>query len=244
MIRSFLIALGFLTIIPTPTINNWQKEDFKKSISAYPIVGLVIALILFFAALLLQSYQPFLRSGLIISLWFILTGALHFDGFCDIADAVFAAKPAAERQIIAKDPRIGSFALLAGVLLVVLKIATLASIDISYLLIIPIISRTFIVLVIPGFKLQSSSQLAKASIISWRQSLFIFAFGVSLSLIIAWMMTILLPVIAVMLFGLVLLFLLAAWINKRMQGLNGDAYGAIIETIELSCLLFLSLFFG
>ena len=240
MIRSFIIALGFLTIIPTPTINNWQKDDFKKSVIAYPLVGLTIAFVLFVVAVLLQGYQPLLKNSLLISLWFILTGALHFDGFSDIADAVFATKASAERQIIARDPRVGSFALLSGILLVLLKFAALSSVDISYLLIVPVISRTYLVLIMPRFELQDSSKMAKGIIISSQRSLLIFVYGIVICLIIARYMQILLSTFLALLFELLFVFLLSAWISKRMQGLNGDAYGAIIELSELSFLLFIA----
>lgn len=239
MLRSFFIALSFLTTIPSPKIDNWQEDDFAKSLRAYPLVGLLIASILLLFAYALSSTQPLLASALSISLWFILTGGLHFDGLCDIADAVFASKSPIERQEIAKDPRIGSFAFLAGSLVIILKIAALQAMpDFSLMFFVPLIARSIILLIIPVFPVQENSQIAKmlenTKVISMWTVLYALGLILGLAILFAKFYLILASLLVAVSFA----FLLAFWVNKRMQGLNGDSYGAIIELTELLLLLY------
>ncbi len=244
MLRSFFIALSFLTIIPSLQINNWQADDFAKSLRAYPIVGLLIGAILLMASYILAHSNSLLSSILIVALWYLLTGGLHFDGFCDTADAAFASKNPIERQKIAKDPRIGSFAFLTGSLLIVLKFAAVQAIS-SFELIIfaPLIARTIIILIMPLFPIQASSQIAKIAVISKPEAIKIAFFGFALTLVLALLLSKLKLILFALVISSLLSILAARWINSRMLGLNGDSYGAIIELAELSLLLLFALLF-
>jgi len=243
MLRSFFIALGFLTIIPSPPVKNWQPDDFRKSSLAYPAVGLLISLILIAIANVFQFPKPFLQASVLIALWFILTGGLHFDGFCDIADAVFASKSPAERQVIAKDPRIGSFALLSAILLIVLKIVALASItNINLIIFVAPVARTVILPIMAIFPLQSGSKMAKMVKPRLGQAALSALLSLALLLFLSWEMSVLYLLGSAIIITSLTALLLALWINKRMAGLNGDSYGAIIEFSEMCLLLVLSLY--
>lgn len=243
MLRSFFIALSFLTIIPSPKIADWQDDDFAKSARAYPLVGLLIGLILLLMAYSLANVDAFLRAAILIAIWYLITGGLHFDGLSDTADAVFASKNPTERQIIAKDPRIGSFALLTAILVVVLKIATIASFKNFWIIFFtPIISRTLILEIMALFPLQSNSKIAKMFKLNLAQVNPVFLATAAILMLVALLLKIYLLILALLLTS-IFSFLLAFWINQRMQGLNGDSYGTIIELSELCLLLVFALLY-
>lgn len=187
-------------------------------------VGLALAFVLF---------PPPLQGVGTTALWLGLTGALHFDGFCDLADAAFAPKGAEERWRIVKDPHIGSFALAAGSLLLLTKVAAVGSLEsLLPLLLIPLLSRTAVVVTMAGFRVHDTSLLGRTTSLTWSETLLPLSLGFALSAVLAT-----LGVGAHLYLALVTTALLTAlgggaWLNHRMEGLGGDAYGAVVESSE------------
>jgi adenosylcobinamide-GDP ribazoletransferase len=65
--------------------------------------------------------RPMLAAFVILATWVGITGALHFDGFCDLCDGLFGGASPEERLLILKDPHVGVFGLTGGVLLLLGK---------------------------------------------------------------------------------------------------------------------------
>ena len=68
-------------------------------------------------------------AAVLLAAWVVLTGALHLDGYLDSCDALFGGWTPADRLRILRDERVGAFAVAGGVLLMLVKYATLASIQ-------------------------------------------------------------------------------------------------------------------
>lgn len=93
----FLMAMSLLTCLPATYFlskytasGQWDNEQQGLSSLYYPCVGFVLACLLFFFFLLLPlSLNPIIAAALIVTLWVVLTGALHLDGLADSADAAF-----------------------------------------------------------------------------------------------------------------------------------------------------------
>jgi adenosylcobinamide-GDP ribazoletransferase len=58
---------------------------------------------------------------LIVALWAGLTGALHLDGLSDCGDGLLASVPRERRLEIMRDPRVGSFAVVTLILVLLVK---------------------------------------------------------------------------------------------------------------------------
>ncbi|MDE7122565.1 MAG: adenosylcobinamide-GDP ribazoletransferase, partial [Oscillospiraceae bacterium] len=58
----------------------------------------------------------------------LLTGAIHLDGFCDTADALYSRRSQEEKLKILKDPHCGAFAVIAVILIILLQTAGYAEI--------------------------------------------------------------------------------------------------------------------
>ena len=61
-----------------------------------------------------------------LTLWIVLTGALHMDGFLDTCDGLLGGSNSVKRMEIMRDERVGAYALSGGALLLLIKFSTLA----------------------------------------------------------------------------------------------------------------------
>ncbi|UUX52063.1 adenosylcobinamide-GDP ribazoletransferase [Nisaea acidiphila] len=126
------LALMFLTRLPVPAPLRAERPLMHAG-WAFPLVGLLTGA-LGGGALLLGATVglPLLAAALLaLALGAILTGALHEDGLADLADG-FGGGGTKERKIeIMRDSRVGSYGVLALVIVTGLKAAALANIAIA-----------------------------------------------------------------------------------------------------------------
>ena len=75
--------------------------------------------------------------------WVLVTGALHLDGFLDSCDGLFGGHTPEARLRIMRDERAGAFAVIGGILLMLLKYAALAGNPhrIAALILAPVVGR-------------------------------------------------------------------------------------------------------
>ncbi len=232
MVRALHVALTFLTTLPLPPVNVWREGDARRSVRAYPLVGLLLGAILWGAAWMLGPLPDTLRGALLLGTSLLLTGALHFDGFCDVADAAFASKSPEERQKIAKDPHLGAFALAAGGVLLLVKAAVLGSVQPALLLLTLLLSRTLIILPLALGRTHGSSRLGQNTQPGLAAAWFPLVLGLALGLGAAVLTQTLTAFLGLTFAALFTISLLAPWLSNRLGGLGGDAYGALIETSE------------
>jgi adenosylcobinamide-GDP ribazoletransferase len=247
-LRALRVAFGFLTTLPVPLITDWREDDLRLAVRAYPVVGLAIGLLLVLPSLLPVS--PLLQAVLTVAVWLAVTGALHFDGFCDLADAALAPKSPEERWKIVKDPRVGSFALMAGTLLILTKVAALAELlslrdnvfqFAAMIVSVPILARSSVTWTMARFAVYDSSLLGRRTNLRWDETYLPIGLGLVLAVIFASFALTSLQFAFLILACLVTTPLLSYWFNRRMSGLGGDAYGAVVEVNEAVLLIVSSL---
>jgi adenosylcobinamide-GDP ribazoletransferase len=127
--RLFLMAVQFLTRIPTPRVPELPADWLARSAKYFPLVGGLVgglaALTLIGAHALWPS--QLLPALLALSVGMIVSGALHEDGLADTADALGGGRTARQRLAIMKDPRIGTYGALALGMTMALKAASLSA---------------------------------------------------------------------------------------------------------------------
>jgi len=122
------VAIAFLTIVPVRFSPDEPTEaDVAAARYAFPIVGLAIGtvLALLSAGLSAAGASPMLSSFFLITTWAIITGGLHLDGLADSSDGLFLHGDPQRRLSAMRDPHVGSFGVLAIVLVILGKFAAL-----------------------------------------------------------------------------------------------------------------------
>ncbi len=117
-------AVGTLTVIPV----GERPPAFKTSLPWFPVVGFVTGAVVFAPALLLRmpgALEALLVGFVGVVLDVLLTGGMHLDGLGDTADAFFSMTGRERRLEIMKDPRLGSYGVIAVVLFVLGKMIAL-----------------------------------------------------------------------------------------------------------------------
>ncbi len=241
--RSFIIAIQFLTRIPVPALGEIGEREVGRSLLFYPLVGLVIGVLLSAFNWMLADTPAGLQAGLILALWVLITGALHLDGLADSADAWLGGLGSKERTLeIMKDPRCGPAAVVLIVLLLLIKFAALQVLveNEQWLILIlsPLLARTSLPLLF-----HTTPYVRKAGLGSAMAEHVTSFEGVLLPLLIS------LGIIIMMGgSGLVLILavsstfiLLRAMMLKRLEGMTGDTAGALLEVIEVVVLVIAAL---
>jgi adenosylcobinamide-GDP ribazoletransferase len=246
-VREFLNAISLLTSFPVRA--DWSNEPSPgRTMAAYPWVGMVIGGILATLTAVTvwlgwASTVPWVAATLVVAVWVSLTGALHLDGWTDCCDALFVPRSREQRLTILKDTHVGSFGVVGLFLLMVLKLVAVQALLVRVpgptssallpLVAAPLLARGWVVLAAHLFPLARPDGMAAY----FRQGLrwtHVALAGlpmliVTLALGIAEWPIIVLSGIATGLMALL------AW--RRLGGLTGDVYGAIIEVAEVAVLL-------
>jgi adenosylcobinamide-GDP ribazoletransferase len=129
IMKRFLAALQFLTIIPISGGFNPGERVLGGSLPFFPVVGLMIGGTVALADYGLGLLFPVLVTSVFaVILLIAVSGALHMDGLADTADGFFSARPREQILAIMKDSRSGPMGVVAIVCVVVLKIALIASV--------------------------------------------------------------------------------------------------------------------
>ena len=126
--RALMMSMSMFCAIPCP-FRKWDEEARPLMTLFLPAVGLWIgglwALLAFIARWL--SLPALVAGFLLCAFPFAITGGIHIDGFLDVVDAVRSWRDQEERRKILKDPHVGSFAVVAAILLVLAQFALFAS---------------------------------------------------------------------------------------------------------------------
>lgn len=235
-IRSVRAAIAFLTIIPVATAEGASGERLGRAY--FPAIGALIGLLAGICfGLAAAVTTPLIAAVAATSLLAVLTGALHLDGVADAADGLFGGSDIARRLEVMRDPRVGSFGLVAVVLVLVGDIAALASMSppraIVALVIAGAISRWALLLVIATLPYVRQAGLGLAAGGSHRP--FDLVLGSAITAIVClldWRRAVAGALVAVLIaLGV---RAIARW---RIGGATGDVYGATAELTQLGALI-------
>ncbi len=233
--RGLILAVQFLTRLPTPALPDYQPEALARAAIWFPLVGLLLGVLIAAAVWLGTRVDPWLGALFGLLAWIGLTGALHLDGLADLADALGASHGDKDRLLaVLADPHLGVFGVTAlGVQLLsklVLLMLLAKSGTIWPLILIPAWARlgTLLWARLPSLKPGLGERFA------WR---------VGISGVWLWVAPLAaasLPAPALLAAPLLILGW-RAWLLARLGGMTGDALGAGVEWVETGLLLALVL---
>ena len=137
MISGFWLALSFLSRIPLPKRlaerQNWETP-LAQAAWAFPIVGIILGALaagVYILAITL-GISATIASWVAVSFYLLLTGGLHEDGLADMADGLAHGRTQDEKLAIMKDSRIGSYGVIALIIILCLRANALAIFSASY----------------------------------------------------------------------------------------------------------------
>lgn len=235
--QSLILAVQFLTRLPTPQLKVFRAEWLAHSARWFALVGLLLGALLWGAVWLGLRHDPWLAALAGLLLWVGVTGGLHLDGLADLSDALGAAHRSRERFLaVLKDPHVGSFGVIALATALISKTLLLmlnaSGPHLAGLLLIPAWARLFAVswsATLPSLAPGSGERFA------WRPQWFAQAVSaMALAGLSAWLAPALLlaPLAGLFWWG---------WLKRKLGGMTGDCLGAGIEVCEILLLALLLL---
>lgn len=244
---AFRAALQFLSTLPVPGSRDLPEADWGRATAWYPAVGLVLGAILAGLDWVVRWVLPGnVAAAVLLAVWIGLSGALHLDGFVDCCDALLVPVSRERRLEILRDVHAGTFGIVGVVALLLLKYTTLATLAdgsrLAALLLVPTLARwgmSGAVLLYPYARPGPGlGQRAKAGAsgvhLAVASGTTLLVTGLAWGLGLGWAAAVLLILV------LVTVLASAGWIQSKLGGLTGDAYGAICELGETVCLLALA----
>ncbi|CAI8715292.1 Adenosylcobinamide-GDP ribazoletransferase [Pseudomonas sp. IT-347P] len=233
------IALQFLSSLPIRLPGMPEPEQLGRSLLFYPLVGLLFGVILWALNLLLAGAPLLLHAALLLTVWVLLSGALHLDGLADSADAWLGGFGDRERTLtIMKDPRSGPIAVVTLVLVLLLKFAALLALIEQgqglALIIVPLLGRAALLglfLTTPYVRAGGLGQ-ALADHLPRRAGWWVLGLSALACLLITGVSAVTALLIAVGVF---------VWLRqvmmRRLGGTTGDTAGALLELLEMVVLV-------
>lgn len=122
-IRDPWLAAVLLTRLPLPRVPRSAFAHASGAVWAYPLVGMVLGGIGAGGAWLLSGFGlgPGALAGIVLIVTALLSGAMHEDGLADCADGFWGATDRARRFEIMRDSHIGTYGVLALILVTLLR---------------------------------------------------------------------------------------------------------------------------
>ena len=233
-LRWFTLALQFLTIIPTPSVQQATQQDVRRSVVFFPVIGILLGFALWVVQWVLIQYIPGLPAAVVsLSIYTLATGALHIDGLMDLADAVGSRRPREAAIEIMKDSRVGAIGVVAGVLVMLGKLSAISSLPPhrwSAFVIVPMMSRLGMVwsmAIAPAARNQGIGAVFARKVPGWTVALSTcISAGVCLLMLPTY------ECLWVLLYSAATVVLVSGWVMRRFGGTTGDAYGALNELLE------------
>ncbi|HSJ20403.1 MAG TPA: adenosylcobinamide-GDP ribazoletransferase [Nocardioidaceae bacterium] len=255
------LALGTLTVIPTPPPSQVDRRTGSWAMTLAPLVGAALAVLVgLFLGLVGRAgagVGPATAAVLAIGLLAVLTRAMHLDGLADTADGLGSGKPADQALEIMRRGDVGPFGVVTLVLVLLVQVFALAELvaaglGFPALLLALVVSRLALPLLcsrgVPAARPDGLGQVVAGSVSRGRLAIAVLVSAGALM-----PLSLVSPGWDALGSGVVVragvvagLALLAAWLLgrravRRLGGVTGDVLGAGVEVAFTVALVTLTL---
>ena len=250
-------ALGLFTILPVKAAPEIGRDDAARAVLWLPAAGLLVAVPAAGVLLAVQTGghsgpRRLLAAALAVGVLALLTGGLHLDGLADTADGLGSRRPRDEALAIMRRSDIGPFGVAALLFTVLVQVTALATVtpgwpDAAALAVAAVTGRTAVVLATgPGSPparpdgfgaLVAGATTTRARVAAAVMLLAVTAAGTGA----AWGAYPALRAVIAVLAGLCAGELLRRLARRRLGGMTGDVFGALVEVSAAVMLLALAL---
>lgn len=227
MIKGLILSLQFFSHIPININVDFNEKNIRYSIFFLPLVGGIIGALGGLIYYLISPYNKLIASFLALLATIIGTGGLHLDGLSDTFDGFLSHRDKERTLEIMKDSRIGAFGVLSIVLMILFKFILLYSTpNLPLAIILSFANSRLVVARIISYKKNARpGGLGELFHKSNPKSLMIASGIIYIAILIFLDIRYIIP--------LIITFLAGEYVShvayKKIDGLTGDVYGAIIE---------------
>lgn len=246
MFRSMIMAFSMYSRIPMPKV-DWNEKSMKYILCFFPFVGVVTGIL---SIVCLWSCKKMgmgtlFTSAVLTVLPILVNGGIHMDGFLDTIDAKSSYKSKEERLRILKDPDTGAFAVIYGMIYMLLSFglfSEITEIGIIFVAVGYVYSRALSGFSVVTFqKAKKEGMAASTAGAANKKVKGILLFEICFSGI---LFLLLQPIMGSL---CILSGILVFWYNKNMAyklfgGVTGDLAGYFLQCCELMILLVVVLF--
>jgi adenosylcobinamide-GDP ribazoletransferase len=232
-------ALGFLTVIPLPARAHGLPTGI--TLACFAPAGLLLGGVIAGLEVALGPVLPVgARSAVLLGLLVALSGAMHLDGLMDSVDGLFGGRTREQRLEIMRDSRVGAFGVATALVVVLVQYAALSAV---------VVSRPLGVLAAVGVSRAASAfalGVARPARVEGLGSAFsvphraaagslALAAAAGLAVAVAGWRGLAMVGVAVAMVGVVI-----AVFRRRVRGMTGDGFGAVVELTLAGALLCLA----
>ncbi|MEM7741361.1 MAG: adenosylcobinamide-GDP ribazoletransferase [Pseudomonadota bacterium] len=235
----FLLALQFLTRVPTPSEGLYSPQRMATSVRYYPFVGILIGMI---SALVLVAASHVLPATIAVMIavasGLLITGGFHEDGLADTFDGIGGGANREHALSIMKDSRLGTFGTLALMVVVGLKVAALSTMTTplaaASLVAAHGLSRLSSILVIPTSDYVRDTGTAKPVAKGSSAISLAVALATGAAIVITWAVFGPKDAVLLGLLGVVVGHVgMRAFFERKLGGYTGDTLGAVQQASEI-----------
>ena len=250
-------ALGLFTILPVRAAPEIGRQDAARAVLWLPVTGLLLSVPAAGVLLAVQAGgysapRRLLAAALATGVLALLTGALHLDGLADTADGLGSRRPRDEALAIMRRSDIGPFGVAALLFTVLVQVTALATVAPGWpaaaaLAVAAVTGRAAVVLATgPGSPaarpdgfgaLVAGGTTARARIMTGA----VLLAAAAATAAAAWGWYPAVRAVIAVLAGLCAAGLLRRLAVRRLGGMTGDVFGALVEVSSATVLLALAL---
>ncbi len=230
--RGLITAIRTLTLFPFP---GRDAEKLSDSLPFFPLVGGFIGLLVAVTAWFIGGRYgwPMGAGVLCVVVSSFVTRGIHLDGLADVFDS-FGGQTVSRRLEIMKDPRIGSFGVVALISVIMLKITSiirLASTGNYAFVVVPfIISRIMqvhLIVTLPYARAEGGTGAKFVDGATMYHFVVAYLVGLMLCYAAGDILAVLIGITACLLCSI-----LASWMRRTFGGVTGDLIGMASELFE------------
>jgi adenosylcobinamide-GDP ribazoletransferase len=126
--KTVLTAVVFLTRVPLAF--DATADDVSRGARWFPLVGALLGVasaVIAYALTYVPQLPPMIGALIVVAMGTWWTGAIHLDGLADAADGLGGGQTPDEILRIMRDPRLGTFGVLALILVIGAKVGAIAT---------------------------------------------------------------------------------------------------------------------
>lgn len=232
MIDGLILSFQFFTRIPINKAVDFNERNMRYSLFFYPYIGALMGSIAAAVYFPLSKGNINIASLVSIFVLLFLTGGLHIDGLSDTFDGFLSSRDRERTLEIMKDSRVGTFGVLSIIFLILSKFVIISSFEkgLPLALILSMVnSRLGASYIIANKKVARKGGLGDMFHKSNPGKLILLNTTIYLIILLLINYYYIVPLVITFLFN----EYFSRWSYKKIGGMTGDTYGAIIEISEV-----------